>query len=346
MNELNFAKYKFMILRCTRNDLKCGGLGDRLRGLPFFIAAAARTLRIFMIRWDRPTRLEEFLVPNEVNWSVPEWMLQQLWQGNVSSVMSMSGMELMRSYENESAAIVEGKIQDFFGGSALYHKIVVSMDNTTASSTDENLDGSVGWREYQWIFHDLFRVLFKPSLPVAQLISERLRSANLTPGNYVSSHHRAFYGIEYARHKSGPDEALRRSGINAVNCASQLSPGVPVYFASDSLVSIQAVRDYAFQRNLPIIAPIHDETVRDALHLDKDPYWRSRNASDFYATFVDLLIMSNGQCQSHGIGGFGSFGALLSRNATCTVRHGITGQTDDCEWTSTVHLPSVKLIQN
>ena len=33
--------------------------------------------------------------------------------------------------------------------------------------------------------------------------------------------------------------------------------------------------------------------------------WKSGNVSDFYPTFVDLLIMAEAKCMSHGVGGFG-----------------------------------------
>jgi hypothetical protein len=30
------------------------------------------------IRWQRPTKLEEFLINNEIHWSVPDWMYGEL----------------------------------------------------------------------------------------------------------------------------------------------------------------------------------------------------------------------------------------------------------------------------
>lgn len=49
----------------------CGGLVDRLGQLPWDVYLAARTNRILLLHWARPTPLEDYLVPNLVNFTVP-----------------------------------------------------------------------------------------------------------------------------------------------------------------------------------------------------------------------------------------------------------------------------------
>jgi hypothetical protein len=330
MTQWNFDQNKFLILRCTSKERKCGGLADRLKSLPFFIALAAKSNRIFLIRWDRPAKLEEFLIPNEINWSVPEWMIEKINQGNVSTSMRNFGTALLASSDREIPVVLEGLVQDFYGGSRLYHQIVTSIDNTTYPITGEELGDKTGYSEYERLFRDLFRGLFTPSLPISQLLRERLQNGQLIPGNYTSCHHRAFYAIEGKKHLRN-NRDLRKEAINAVNCAAKLQPGLPVYFASDSLVSVTAVRAYARKNKLAVEAPIHDES-NENLHLDRVDSGVSRNASDYYATFVDLLMLSNGRCLAYGAGGFGRFGALLSEDPTCTVHHGRRGETDNCVW--------------
>ena len=70
----NWKQQKFLVLSCLENQSTCGGLSDRLKPLPLFLYFANQTGRIFMIRWDKPYALEEFLQPNELNWSMPQWM--------------------------------------------------------------------------------------------------------------------------------------------------------------------------------------------------------------------------------------------------------------------------------
>jgi hypothetical protein len=334
LNESNVEANKYLILRCTKHEHKCGGVADRLKSLPFFIAAAARSNRIFFIRWDRPKRLEEFLLPNEVNWSVPDWMVEQIEIDEIKSHMRPHGSNLIKIYKREKITVLESLLQDFYGGSALYYRIQAELDNSTGLDPKEVAKGNLaGWSSYEMMFHDLFRSLFKPSPPVAKLVREKMESANLTAGNYVSCHHRAFYAIENKKHKRNPRH-LEKKALNAVNCASNIMPGAPVYFASDSQQSIEAVRRSAKKRNRPVVT-IHEET-EEALHLDKADNWELQDPSEYYPTFVDLLLMANGHCTAYGEGGFGRFASLLSFNASCGIKHNVKNQTDHCRWTKAI----------
>ena len=50
----------------------CGGLHDRLGQLPFDLFLANQTQRLLLIGWQRPRELENFLLPNVVDWSIPK----------------------------------------------------------------------------------------------------------------------------------------------------------------------------------------------------------------------------------------------------------------------------------
>jgi hypothetical protein len=43
--------------------------------------------------------------------------------------------------------------------------------------------------------------------------------------------------------------------------------------------------------------------------------------SEYYSTFVDLVLAGNGNCVAYGRGGFGCFASLLSYNASCSIKH-------------------------
>jgi hypothetical protein len=341
MNETNFEANKYLILRCTKNERKCGGVADRLKSIPFFIAAAARSKRIFLIRWGRPTKLEEFLLPKEVNWSVPDWMVDKIENENVSSRMKPHGSALIKVYKRERSTVLESLLQDFYGGSALYYKIQAELNNNSGLDPKElEMRNMAGWSSYGQIFHDLFRTLFKPSPPVAKLVQSKMETANLTAGRYVSCHHRAFYAIEDQKHKRKTGH-LRDKALNAVNCASMIMPGAPIYFASDSQESINAVRHAAAKRHRRIVT-IHEDT-KEALHLDKADDLETKNVSEFYPTFVDLLLMANGRCTAYGEGGFGRFGALLSYNSSCIIKHNEKHKTDACMWTDNVEATGIRI---
>jgi hypothetical protein len=68
---------RWMIMQCLAgHDRKCGGTADRLKPIPWALRVAYQTKRILLIRWTRPVKLEEFLVPPKggMDWRVLEWM--------------------------------------------------------------------------------------------------------------------------------------------------------------------------------------------------------------------------------------------------------------------------------
>ena len=268
-----------------------------------------------MIRWTRPCKLEEFLLPNEngLNWSLPLWMEQKLEHEDTKrSYYACMLRRIVRLLGKDSNTVVEVRTQDTFGGSLLYDELIAK--NGTKGAIADN---------YETIFHDLFRMMFKPSPPVAKRIRKNLEASQLVPGEYSVAHYRAFYGIENEKEKRSSD-ALISNAINAANCASQLRPGGPVYFASDSKVANEAVRHHATVSNHSIVT--FDSA--EALHLDKG----SGPPSDYYSVFVDLYLMGNGRCISYGQGGFGQFALLMSYNATCMSRHFYKLKMQKCDW--------------
>jgi hypothetical protein len=311
LNQSNWKNFKYLILRCTHEDRLCGGLADRLKPLPYLIRLAARHKRVFLIRWDRPARLEEFVLPNKLDWTVPDWMVTLIENNSVSRGEKVSAREWSNlTASDEDIMVLEGRIRDIFGGAAYYTNAVDDPSET-----------------YEVIYHKVFRALFKASPPIEILVNDIRSRDELIAGQYAVAHYRAFYAIEDKKDKV-PIDTHRLLAINAANCASKLRPGGPVYFASDSKVAVDAVKDYATEYNYPISVLESDE----ALHIDKFSKDDQRSPSEFYSIFVDLLLMAEGQCVSYGKGGFGRFALLLSHNATCANRHFYKNKVQPCSW--------------
>mmetsp|Transcript_31637 Transcript_31637/g.74456 ORF Transcript_31637/g.74456 Transcript_31637/m.74456 type:complete len:492 (+) Transcript_31637:259-1734(+) len=336
LNECNYKDFKYMILRCSDQDKKCGGLADRLKSLPFFLAAAARTKRIFLIRWDRPCKLEHFLLPNEINWSVPDWLPGKVdnFMENPNAYFIPSGKRLYRMLERyKDILIIEGLVQDFYGGSAYYHKLDCELDDLkTYNETEANiLNDMMGWKDYETFFHDLFRLVFKPVGPLQERIDKMMKDANVTPGHFAAAHYRAFYATEDVK-DSIPISRHQKKTINALNCASRLQPGDPIYFASDSNVAVEEAKKMNDQYEDRRIVTVEHEA--EALHLDRGGTI-SGHYSDFYPSFVDFLFMGNARCIVFGEGGFGRFANLLSMDPFCVMKHdGDRKGNPKCTWVS------------
>eukprot|EP00536_Pseudo-nitzschia_multiseries_P002595 jgi/Psemu1/294883/fgenesh1_pm.35_\ len=337
LNECNYKDFKFLILRCSDEEKRCGGVADRLKSIPFFIAASALSKRIFLIRWSRPTKLENFLLPNEINWAVPDWLPEKVGNFIDSPDANYIGgaKYLARGVKRYSNRLVlEGNVQDFYGGSLYYHKFDCELDD--AKTFDEveakQKNDYMGWPDYMVIFRDMFFTMFEPAPPIKKIIEDKMESANLVPNEYVASHYRAFWCTEDKKETVSRLKLMRKT-TNALNCASQLQPGAPVYFASDSQISVLAARKMNETHRAREIVTFNEK--KEALHLDKKDQWKSGDISDFYPTFVDLLVMSKAKCIAFGVGGFGAFANLLSSNSSCYMRHDhqLRFKTPICEWT-------------
>ena len=59
----SWKDYDYLVVRCLTQDKVCGGAADRLKPLPYYLLVAAQTKRLLFFYWERPARLESFLLP-------------------------------------------------------------------------------------------------------------------------------------------------------------------------------------------------------------------------------------------------------------------------------------------
>ncbi|KAG7338331.1 hypothetical protein IV203_028622 [Nitzschia inconspicua] len=311
--------YNYLVLRCYSFDERCGGVSDRLKPVPLILLAAAKSQRMLFIHWyQRPYPLEEFLLPppGGFNWSVPNFLVEDFLQQKRGAITRAS--MVLRATQKEGW-IKTVHIHDAQGGSPHYDEVN-------------------GPNSFLNVFHDVFRILFQPSPGLAAIIQQKLHgggkdhTAQLVPGRYSVAHYRAEYGREVNRHpKLTEPSFIQTIALNAIRCAIELQPGYPIYFASDNMIALNAVRRLAAFTKYPIVTFDRDEDI--VLTLDDvgmelsnvtdyttkiiNPY----RPKDYYSTFVDLYLAGNGDCVTFGRGGFGRFANLISYNATCAFKH-------------------------
>lgn len=305
LNEKNYKNHRFLILRCLETDRSCGGLSDRIKPLPLFVLLAAQSKRIFMIYWNKPCALEEFLLPPRdggLDWRVPEWLVPEMTQKQPPRMMRLIQAERIIDAVNGSEFLLSAKLQDQHGGSVLYNE-------------------RQGEKAYRRVYGPLFWTLFEPSPPVAAALDAEMSAANLHAGEYAAAHLRAFYGKN-----PFPDDQIKGLTVNAIQCASELRPGVPVFFTSDSKLAIDHADRYGKHMHRPIITI---DRGKEALHLDKAS---SRDPADYYDVFLDVLHFANAKCISHAQGGFGRLGVLVSHDSACLMPYITQGRLVTCEW--------------
>jgi hypothetical protein len=310
----NTSGFQYLVQRCTISEA-CGGGSDRLLGIPFKVAMAARSKRLFFIIWQRPCPLEEFLVAPSggLDWRPPGW-LQAAFLSQMSEKPRLDS-EDMHSYVqalNGGQATTNTTMLDVRFGATLY---VEDWYNSFKNKSEAS---------FQEVYHDIWSTLFQPSPAVQRRIDSELQKLELQPGKYDSLHIRA----QYAQLES--DDGLVQ---NATNCAlfghpsfSNHSP--PLYIATDTpMVSIKAsqhAQNYnwtAVIRNTTGVDPIHLDRGSNFLEFAKSNLTRGLPPSAYYDTFVDLYLLANSRCSTFGRGGFGRWAQLVGPNSDCTLRY-------------------------
>ncbi|KAI2497845.1 hypothetical protein MHU86_16628 [Fragilaria crotonensis] len=302
----NWKAFQYCVMRCLDTDNRCGGAADRIKTVPLILYWAARTNRILMIYWSRPTSLESFLLPpaGGIDWRVPDWMVQDVVRGRPAGNVA----RLPAYFINGTMAVaLQTKLQSYNGGSLF---------------NNENIEGP----RFEHIFHDMWRTMFTPSLPIQKIIQQHLDMFNLRPGEYAAAHVRGLYG-----NNNWTEQLLFTVAENAINCASNLRPQGPIYVASDSKCVVDHILgNIAPRKTTKIVALKRDY---EPLHLEKASKWRDRQASEYYDTFVDLYLIALSSCVTYNIGGFGEWGLWISRNSSCFIRHGKpTSPVRKCDW--------------
>jgi hypothetical protein len=221
--------------------------------------------------------------------------------------------------------LFRSRLQAFDGGQAAYNSKLEERET-----------------DFAHVYHDVWRIFFTPSPPVAQTIVQVLNDKGLTPGHYISAHVRALYGKDFETPKLIQDWTK-----SALNCASHLRnpPGSPIFLASDSDLAADFGVDYgASQHRAKVVT--HESHPNPPLHLDSDNHHNSNNQtkddtiimlspttpSDYYDTFVDLYLLSLGGCVFTTKGFYGSWALLIGGNVSCTRRQRLGKRKTSCQW--------------
>lgn len=318
-NETN--ELRFLILTCHRDSI-CGGISDRLKSIPLLLQFAALHERIFLIHHgDVP--LEYFLLPAQLDWRLPVDMFDYTASGPYYRRVA----DLMTGLSTTNATVVQVALQDQHGGSQWYNaieeyrRILPQHEILSQLSSNANISMSddTPHRHFRHAFRSIWSALFVPSPFLATAIQQRQLELGLTGTPYVAAHVRALY-------RPMPVHRQTAFAMHALQCASALRQDAtePIVLLSDSIHVLEAALDYGRNNQDSSIRV----TVHGNVHLDQAHYYFIQ---EYMNSFVDLYIMANAHCISHGRGGFGRLGVLLSRNASCFFPYYRAGKTVSCD---------------
>jgi hypothetical protein len=280
LNETNWDSYQYVLLRCVVGDQICFGASDRLKMVPVMVKLAAETNRLFLIHWSRPAPLEEFLIPNQINWTVPSWLIPKidaeavlpLWRYFVDGPFGPDNKEQVIRMRSMVHA------RGYYDG----HRINLT---TELSLWD--------------VYHDIWNAMFLPSPAVQERIEQALHDLDLLVYDkkghmvalkpYISAHIRSNY-LQDTSHLHEEENAIRCAATLqrelALSLSSREDPflnqihinsttefwktNIPIYVASDlSQVTRQAIV-YGQQHQLKVVGRYIQLNASSPLHLDHD----------------------------------------------------------------------------
>jgi len=191
--------------------------------------------------------------------------------------------------------------------------------------------------DFDTVFSHIWRVFFTPSPPVASKIQSKLDELGLKPNHYVASHLRALYGVE-----NRAKQLIKKFTENALACATQIRPDVPIFFASDSSIATE----YALQFNGKKMTSSNGLRVVTSVP-DPNPPWHLDSflgpTASFHDTFVDLYLLAMAGCVTYNKGGYGQWSLLIGGNIQCSMAQFIIGRKsnnpkeDFCQWSSSLN---------
>ncbi|GMH70896.1 hypothetical protein TrRE_jg1907 [Triparma retinervis] len=315
---------KFLVLSCTTKDCR-GGTVDRLTPVPFFVLLAALSKRVLLIRWSMPSELENFLVPPRggMDWRCPP----QLSLSGATGPKSKGWLEdstlqtlkeKMNKYDDKQVLILS-----FGAGSPQFEK----MERLIAEYTNqESGDDDQGAQDWSAIFPTLFSKVFTPSPRLAEFMINEISKLGLVRGNFLAVHSRVYYpkGRKDGQILYETVEEQKQIVRNAIDCAVNIKEvdDAHIYVACDRIEAATLVKD-EYESIFPGVVKV-DVGVEEDQHIAfsdfNDGVREDVTVEPFLPTFSDLWIMGMARCVVHGVGGFGSFSAMLAGNR-CTYFH-------------------------
>ena len=317
LNETNWDKHQYLIMRCFEEDAKCGGTSDRLQSTPFMILLAHRTQRLLMIKWERPYKLEYFLRSPKggMNWSVPDWLDDKLMSVNMGGPI---GGHMERHFLPDPRRAISTIYQSNSHGSNYYdERRAYQIVNTTLANKTVIRDILYTEPSFEEVYRDVWNVLYEPVPPIAALIQSNMQQLGLQRDQYTALHFRTLYVRDESENRVLIQKALR--------CAVKLQANKTIYVASDSknvtalAIEFGQQQEHVVAGRLDTPEPLHLDRGGDFLTLAESRKVFPPEA--FYDTFVDLYLMAGANCIAHGRGGYGRWANLLSSHPNCTVNY-------------------------
>jgi hypothetical protein len=248
----------------------CGGLNDRIGQLPWDLYLANQTNRILLMHWHLPAAIEEFLVPNILDWSVPQDIPGFSPQNKSLLRVSRETILHMRAYKSLFEGYREARPRTEFWQHDLdeslkrangeWKSIKLLRHRILGHINEAELERRLLALGEDDMIHDtpsfgmIFRLFFRPSPGVATALDLAYKELQLSAGMYSAVHCRVRHPKATPKHVNvkGKNESLPadmsglpwvgetrkfaiQTATRAIRCAEKyFHNDDPIYFFSDS----------------------------------------------------------------------------------------------------------------
>ena len=304
-----------------------GGAHDRFFSIDAALYHSFVHKKILLVYWYGTEKLDQFVVPNMINWTVPTHFHN----------LTFSRDTPCRDYDKKTYKRAPEIVSDD-------GKVVLRTPFNYANFGYTNDTLSYAWY-----------ALFRPSHLLQAELNDLTRQLGLIPARYHVAHcrirHPAHLGYAFARNPEDHDGANytgeQRSlgiatAIRAIQCADRISHDdsnndLPIYFYSDA----DQLVDSVIRRSTPLDAleaELHNVSLasRVVARTNTIPIahigdMKHGPIESYMATFVDLYIAASSRCLAMGVGNFAYLSARISRTA-CVARHADLPQSTQMKW--------------
>ena len=302
-------------------DQGVGGLGDRLKSLPYFLWLAAKNRRLLMIHWNTHCQIHEFLQPNTIDWRV------NITTQDATDILAKA-IPLGRISDHSSYFInlpddaqlqlhAKDRVVQVFGNHVTLTRGLAMV--IQASNRDRH------------VLAHIYAHLFRLADPVQALLDKTKIDTGLTEDReYIGVHLRARYpGASQVIYSAGGDQVdaegiknvtkeikdeLMKLSEHAIHCTKMAYRGSitdkyshddqpHVYFASDTLLAMEMQHE-AHPNVVYMVTP------KERAHFAAGG--REPTCSEYYPALVDLWMLSQARCIGLGVGGFSMLATMMN----------------------------------
>lgn len=285
------SRKQYLIYYCSEN-MMCGGLADRIKGMLGTHALATLTNRTFGVHVDHPVNIKTFMKPNKIKWDIDPKEIAHL-----STKRFLTGPR--KTFVNMLSDV---NLNDLFKEDVIYFTINYRL----LSELSENPRYKTAMEHYKYSkcpngFSDFYHDMFQPSQSIRRNIDAFLRKAKPKP----------FIKLACAQVRMGKNPTIPNDG--KVRNHFETLPNLWTF-----------LRRYNDSRHFRLFVTTDSEEVRDKarelfpkvildtdgpiIHIEKT----STDVSDgFEKVVLDQQVMGHCDELVFSLSGFGRLGALL-----------------------------------